>query len=524
MSSYDEVPYTSYPYAKTHPDRLCTVARLFGMRPAPVSACRVLEIGCGSGGNLVPMAELLPHCEFVGMDGSERQIAIAEELAAVAEIENVQFRHADILDLGPSWGTFDYIVCHGVYSWVPSTVQDKILASMRELLAPHGVGYVSYNVYPGWHMRESIRHMMRYHVRGIASPDERMSQARALVDFLATHVPQGDGPYASLLQRELQLLQSVNRDYLFHEHLEDVNEPIYFHQMVERLARHELAYLGDADVPTMQLRQYAPEAAAALERIVSDLVSMEQYMDFVRNRQFRATLVCRADVPLQRNLDGASVQDFAVAFAPGPERKPIDLSPGLSQEFVASGSLKVSSSRAFTKAALLLLREQWPRSVPFEELYRDVRGLLDAAGIPSHPAERAALGSDLLECFFNGAGVLLRSWVPPLALHPGERPRTTRLARVQAARTGYVTNLLHDTQHLTRGPLHILQLLDGTRSYEDLVDALADLVTSGRLELSHEGQPITVREQMRGPLEAVVRDTLPLFARQGLLVSGDQAR
>jgi len=523
VSTYDEVPYTSYPYAKTHPDRLCTLARLFGMQPANVARCRVLEIGCASGGNLVPMAELLPECEFVGLDGSERQIAMARDLAAAADVGNVRFCHADILELDRSWGTFDYIICHGVYSWVPREVQDKILASMRDLLAPQGVGYVSHNVYPGWHMRDAIRHMMRYHVRGIESSRERIVQSRALIDFLVKHVPSEDGAYALLLRRELQILQNVSEDYLFHEHLEEVNEPLYFHEMVERLARHELAYLGDAEVLTMQLQQYAPEAAKALDQIVSDLISMEQYMDFVRNRQFRATLVCHADVPLRRNLHGSYVEGLAATFAPGRERKPIDLSPGLAQHFVASNELKVTSDRAMTKAALLLLRERWPQPVPFDDLCRDATALLQSAGIPTSPTDRVALGFDLLECFFQGAGVFLRSWVPPLALHPGEKPCTTRVARVQATRGTHVTSVLHETQHLERGPLHILQVLDGTRSHDEIVEALADFVEAGRLELSHDGRPLTAREEMRGPLQTVLRDVLPQFARRGLLVGAERS-
>src|SRR5690606_13245157 len=146
------------------------------------------------------------------------------------------------------------------------------------------------------------------------SPGERTAQARALIDFLATHVPQDEGPYALLLKRELQVLKGTKGDYLFHEHLEEVNEPLYFHQRAAALARHGLAYLGDSDVHAMQLQQYAPTAAEALQKVASDLISMEQYMDFVRNRQFRASLVCHADVPLERSVSSARVEGMFVSF------------------------------------------------------------------------------------------------------------------------------------------------------------------------------------------------------------------
>ena len=65
--SYDEIPYESYPFAQSHPDRLATLATLFGMKPQPIDDCRVLELGCASGGNLIPMAACLPGSKFVGI-------------------------------------------------------------------------------------------------------------------------------------------------------------------------------------------------------------------------------------------------------------------------------------------------------------------------------------------------------------------------------------------------------------------------------------------------------------------------
>jgi tRNA G46 methylase TrmB len=68
LTAYDEVLYPSYTHNQTHPDRLATIATLFGLTPAPVERCRVLELGCGNGSNLVPMAYGLPGSEFVGID------------------------------------------------------------------------------------------------------------------------------------------------------------------------------------------------------------------------------------------------------------------------------------------------------------------------------------------------------------------------------------------------------------------------------------------------------------------------
>ena len=170
---YDEVPYESHPFAQTHPERLFTVGTLFGMRPTPVQKCRVLELGCAAGGNLIPMADYLPGSEFIGVDLSEKQIAEGAALVKQFGQKNLTLKHASITDVTPDYGQFDYIICHGVFSWVPDNVRDKILAIAQRQLTPNGILYVSYNTYPGWHMRGMIRDMMRFHSnRKFAAPND----------------------------------------------------------------------------------------------------------------------------------------------------------------------------------------------------------------------------------------------------------------------------------------------------------------------------------------------------------------
>jgi SAM-dependent methyltransferase len=156
-TTYDQVPYESHPFAQTHPDRLATVATLLGMAPTPVEHCRVLELGCASGGNLIPMAAGLPESTFTGIDLSQSAIVAGQAMVASLQLTNIDLRHASILEADGELGIFDYIICHGVYSWVPPEVQDRILEICARNLAPNGVAYVSYNTYPGWHARGTIR-------------------------------------------------------------------------------------------------------------------------------------------------------------------------------------------------------------------------------------------------------------------------------------------------------------------------------------------------------------------------------
>ena len=165
QTPYDEFAYVSRAHPQTHPSRLAALAKLFGMQPAPLSGCRVLELGCASGGNLLPMAAQTPSASFLGIDLSGRQIADGQAVIAELGLSNIGLRHLGIAHVDESLGKFDYIIAHGVYSWVPQEMQEKILSICKENLAPNGVAYVSYNTYPGWRMRGMIRDMMLYHAR-----------------------------------------------------------------------------------------------------------------------------------------------------------------------------------------------------------------------------------------------------------------------------------------------------------------------------------------------------------------------
>jgi len=123
-SSYDVLLYPPRPFVQTHPDRLATIATLFGLSPVPPAECRVLELGCGVGGNLLPMAAALPDAEFVGIDNAAVPIARARSQAQRLGLGNVSFEHVGIEDYKPPAEGFDYVIAHGVYSWIPEPVRE----------------------------------------------------------------------------------------------------------------------------------------------------------------------------------------------------------------------------------------------------------------------------------------------------------------------------------------------------------------------------------------------------------------
>ena len=148
-TAYDVVTYAGHSYPQTHPDRLATIATLYGLTPPPVATCRVLELGCGDGANLLPVALALPQSTCVGIDLSGEAVARGQRLAEQVGLGNVSLRQMDVMELPDDFGPFDYVIAHGLYSWVPPAVRERVLEICRSRLSPGGIAFVSYNALPG---------------------------------------------------------------------------------------------------------------------------------------------------------------------------------------------------------------------------------------------------------------------------------------------------------------------------------------------------------------------------------------
>jgi len=462
-TSYDEVPYTSLPFPQTHPARLAAVARLLGMEPNAPEGARVLELGCAAGGNLIPMAITLPGARLVGIDLSSVQIAEGEKTLRALGAKNVRLLHRSISDVDESFGAFDYVIAHGVYSWVPDAVQEKILEICARQLAPNGIAFVSYNTLPGWRMRGMIRDLMRFHAMQFTEPSARVAQGRAILDYLAACVPDQGTAYGVLLKAELELLRQQPDYYILHEHLEDVNEPVYFHQFAERAMRHGLQYLAEADFGTMLTSVFPPNVADTLRQIAPDLLRQEQLIDFLRNRTFRQTLLTHADVPLNRVVTPDRLHRLYVASPAQPEAPMPDLGPDRAERFSVADGSAVTTPESITKAGLLVLQEHWPGNLSFSELLDAARRRLGR----EEPGDLDTLGSDLLQCYAVGL-VELGACRLGLASKPGRRPHASPLARYQARVGVAVTNLRHESVDLAEALRRLLVLLDGRRTVAEL--------------------------------------------------------
>ncbi len=310
---YDEIPYPSFALPQTHPDRLATLATLLGMRPAPIDRCRVLELGCGDGANLIPMALTLPGSTFVGIDLAARPIAKGVATAAALGLRNIALHQRDILEISEEIGAFDYIIAHGLYSWVPPPVQEKILAICSAHLCADGVAYISYNTYPGGRLREITRELMVHYTRGVTDPRTKIARAREIVRTVAD-AEEGDDIYALTLRAQHERIAGLSDASLFHDDLADVNAPLYFHQFARHAADHGLRYLAEADFFDMHPYEHLPPATEGSDETGEDgRIAREQSLDFLHGRAFRQTLLCHRDAPIEATPDPALVMQLFVA-------------------------------------------------------------------------------------------------------------------------------------------------------------------------------------------------------------------
>jgi methyltransferase-like protein/2-polyprenyl-3-methyl-5-hydroxy-6-metoxy-1,4-benzoquinol methylase len=516
--SYDLVPYPSGLQHHTHPDHLATLALLNGMEPAPPERCRVLELGCSDGGNLIPMALEFPESTFTGIDISPKQIERGIANTRELGLKNLDLRAMNIMDAGASVGAFDYIICHGVYSWVAEPVQEKILAICSARLAPQGVAYVSYNTYPGWHMRRMLREMLLHHTRNITDPDQKAARAFEFIQFLAEGAGGGEDTHARFLRESLEHFEEY-RDrpsYILHEYLEETNAPLYFRELAARAAGHGLQYLGDAEVHEAEVDNLAPAVAQKLRGFANDRIELEQYLDFLLNRTFRRTLLVRAGVQLDRTMRPERMRRLYASSACKPVADEPVIGPGASEAFRTERGKTFSSTHPVAKATLIELAAAWPRALSFDEVVRGVNARLAAVHV-SEDAEQVV--PDLLHSLY-WSGVAILHLTPPRCIeHVTEQPRASDLARRQAAEGLLVTSQRRRTLKLDDPMARFLLLqLDGINDRASLLRLLDREVAAGHLDIRVDEQPITQPERIPAVLEALLDHHLKKMAQLALLV------
>ena len=441
-TAYDEIPYANLPFAQTRPAVLATVATLHGLTPPDPREARVLELGCGAGANLAGIAAADPGVRAVGVDLAPTAVEVAQATAAAAGLDNVTFDVGDVLALTQGeLGEFDYVIVHGLYAWAPEHVREAVLASCRSHLSPDGIAYLSYTAHPGGHMRQMLREMAQWHARGLDEPLERAERARGLFTLL-DQLGESAGPsfYSGVVGEDVHALATAPDSMLVHDLLGSTYAPVWFTEFAAAIARHGMAYVGDASPESSREPPWSPAVSAFVEESAGDdRVAREQYFDLLVMRRFRSSLVCHADRAPAPRVDRAAVQKLFVALDG-------DEAPEAIRAALADGP------------------------VPFATL-----------------RERLGVGADeLAEALVQGfdAGAIAFHVVPsPAAAVAGAHPRASGLARSQARPGAVVTTLRNQVVRITDEPTGaLLGLLDGTRDREAILEAFPGALDAPSLD------------------------------------------
>ena len=519
---YDAVPYDSHPFPQTAAEHLEAVAYLFGLEAPPSAQARVLELGCASGGNLIPFAARHPQASALGVELSPVQAKLGAQAVERAGLTNLRLRKFDIADIDASFGQFDYIICHGVYSWVPPSVQEAILRVCSRNLSAQGVAYVSYNVYPGWKSREIVRDAMILRGAPRDEPDEKLSYARGMLEFLEQSAKPASVLKATL-DEMMPIVRGASPTYLIHEFLEPCNAPCYFKEFVARANATGLAYLGDAEPATMFVQNYGEQVRDPLLRECGgSQLMMEQYLDFLVNRAFRQSLLVKQErVPqIRYRLDPARLRQLEYAgvfFA--EDGTPLTLD-AREQPCHGLRNLKLTLRLPVHKAVALVLDERYPASVSTSTLLTAVS---DRTGEPRATVEPFIMAM-LEELLILGA-VRIRRAPVDAAMHVPALPRALAAVRtatelaLTAGPQAHACNQWHEQVPLSVLERCLLPLLDGKHSHEALAEHLAAEARAERLRFIKDEQPLTDEDALRDFTRQQVALALKDLRRKGLLTA-----
>lgn len=373
-ASYDAIPYLHGGIYHSHPARIGAIARLMGREAAPPDACRVLELGCAIGGNLLPLAAQFPGSEFVGVDFSPEQIRIAERACAAAGITNARFVCADLRGDQPE--RFDYVIAHGVYSWVPAEVREMLPAVCKSALAPGGIAYISYNTHPAWGLIGGLREVILAELAHISDHAARAARAERVLGVLERAFAAQGGAYSAVMRELLGEIRAKPVCLAMHDELELTNTPVTFLDFVAHAGRHGLHFLSEAHYASMPFEHLPAKAREALAELQPDAAHAQQFLDLLGNRRFRASLLTGTPADPARPLDAAAIRECAIATHLRPESLHIDLAPGTAMRVVGRHGVKFEVRDPAQKAFLGVLMAAAPGRVPFPVLLEKTSALL----------------------------------------------------------------------------------------------------------------------------------------------------
>ncbi len=326
-------------------------------------------------------------------------------------------------------------------------------------------------------------------------------------------------PYAQVLKSELDLLAKHPDSYLFHEHLEENNRPLFFYQFMEMAKSQDLQFLGESNLASMITSNLPPKAAESLTKLTTDVYHRSQYTDFVTNRMFRQSLLCHKDRKLDRHLSPSRIEGgyFAGNIRAEDTTLVNNLSPEVEVAFKCANGRKIQTKNAALKALVFTLSDAWPRSLTIKEICVRVEKKLSellVVGAQEQISISNLVSTNLLQLAVRG-DIELRLLPDRFVSEISERPHVSSLTRLQAKQGNILTTLRHALLNADLLTRIVLPALDGERTKEGIAQYIAELAASGKININVQGNnPV----DMNAVHVATVDKILEQLRRSAMLV------
>ncbi|NBI12960.1 methyltransferase domain-containing protein [[Haemophilus] felis] len=491
--SYNEFPYKSQGFAHTQPGRLQALARMKGLTPPALENARVLEIGCSYGGNIIPFALRYPNAKVVGVDLSEHQIDVGKQILKELEIDNIELIQGDICQV--SFDTeFDYIICHGVFSWVPENVQEGILQAVSKYLSPNGVAFISYNTYPGWKIKEIAKDLMIFGSKASAAPAERVSQSFNMLKFVNNYLNGRHHQLAKPLSHLFNHIMEQAPYYITHEYFETYNKPMYFLDFVEKVEEFGLSYLTDSRSPIVPHYLYFKndEWEQLCQGCEGKVEFVEQFVDFLLNKEFRNSVITRRENLVANNVSN-HIEVYNKCFNFEEIHfmvYPIEYVEATDDEMahwaVESDKIQISANK-HSNLLFNYLKEREYQTVNVGDVLRDLK---------NHPDFDEGDATNLLFMLIHNASTYI-------GLHPISRSQSVTDKPFMLTKIRKLIEIIQQNPNLlslsdiyTRiiefdyFAYYLSQHLDGTNNLQDLMAIINKAVEDKKIQFYEDGQPI----------------------------------
>lgn len=440
---YSEHRYPALSHAEAHPAVLCASARCAGViSPALPENCRLLEVGCASGHHLLPLAAAYPDSQFVGIDFSDTAIRTATRIAKETGLKNITFEHADLREWKPGDEKFDYVIAHGMLSWVPDPAKEALLDLVSRSLAPDGIACLSYNILPGWALRQEAAAM----IQALPNLTPDGGNLDALLEKLAATATISPSAHARDLAEIFEDMRRKGPEILRFDELAPVNDPLHFSQVINWAGQKNLRYLSESALPENLPPKLAPETLTHLQSIAGDPILLQQTLDLLSGRTHRCSIFCLADCEIDLATTASVVLHFSARL----------LEPSLPREAITGEIVEIfhASLTATSPSA------------------RSVRAIMEecAARLGNRwdPARAAKAIAGWLYQAARLGWVELRADDTLIEPVPPERPQLSAL-NLSFARAGLpIVDAFHQSCHFPAEHQVVVNALDGSRKRDAL--------------------------------------------------------